>query len=100
MIGRISTLATILIMCHLVGDYVLQCDYIAKTKGDNQYHLFVHCMLYCLPFMTILEGRQLGLLFFTHIIIDSLKSTLGKITYKQDQILHYIVLVVILVWLI
>lgn len=39
----------ILIMCHLIGDYVLQIDFIAKTKGQNLYHLFVHCALYCLP---------------------------------------------------
>lgn len=35
-----------LVMCHLVGDYVLQIDFIAKTKGENWYHLLV----YCLPF--------------------------------------------------
>lgn len=42
-----------LILCHLVGDYVLQCDFIAKTKGSNLYHLFVHCALYCLPFVLL-----------------------------------------------
>ena len=35
-----------LVMCHLVGDYVLQIDFIAKTKGENWYHLIVHCLLY------------------------------------------------------
>lgn len=24
-----------LIICHFAGDYVLQCDFIAKTKGDK-----------------------------------------------------------------
>lgn len=36
----------LIIFCHLVGDYVLQSDFIAKTKGSNWYHLFVHCGLY------------------------------------------------------
>ena len=40
----------LLVFCHLVGDYVLQNDFIAKNKGSNWYHLFVHCALYCLPF--------------------------------------------------
>lgn len=40
----------LIIMCHLIGDYVLQSDFIAKTKGENWYHLFVHCALYVLPF--------------------------------------------------
>lgn len=25
----------LLVFCHLVGDYVLQNDFIAKTKGSN-----------------------------------------------------------------
>ena len=40
----------LIMFCHLVGDYVLQNDFIAKTKGTNWYHLFVHCTLYILPF--------------------------------------------------
>lgn len=39
-----------LVLCHLVGDYVLQSDFLAKTKGESWYHLLVHCLLYCLPF--------------------------------------------------
>ena len=41
----------LIVLCHLFGDYVLQCDFIASTKGKNWYHLFVHCALYCLPFL-------------------------------------------------
>ena len=82
-----------LILCHLVGDYVLQCDFIAKTKGSNLYHLFVHCALYCLPFV-LLYGIdwKIGILFASHIIIDVLKARFNKISYIIDQILHYIVL--------
>lgn len=39
----------LIVLCHLIGDYVLQCDFIAQTKGKNWYHLFVHCALYCVP---------------------------------------------------
>ena len=78
----------ILIMCHLVGDYVLQSDFIAKTKGENWYHLFVHCALYTLPF-----GVVYGFVWQTifHIFIDVLKARYKKITYTTDQILHYVV---------
>ncbi len=31
----------LIVLCHLIGDYVLQCDFIAQTKGKNWYHLFV-----------------------------------------------------------
>ena len=86
-----------LILCHLVGDYVLQCDFIAKTKGSNLYHLFVHCALYCLPFI-LLYGIdwKIGVLFVSHIIIDVLKARFNKISYIIDQILHYIVLFIFL----
>ena len=86
-----------LILYHLVGDYVLQCDFIAKTKGSNLYHLFVHCALYCLPFI-LLYGIdwKIGVLFASHIIIDVLKARFNKISYMIDQILHYIVLFIFL----
>ena len=56
-----------IILCHLFGDYVLQCDYIAKSKGDNWYHLFVHCALYTLPFCFCF-GYNIGALviFISH----------------------------------
>lgn len=81
-----------IIMCHLLGDYVLQVDFIAQTKGKNWYHLFVHSALYCLPFLIVfgLDWR-LALLFVSHMIIDPLKARWGKITYVQDQVLHYII---------
>ena len=82
-----------LILCHLLGDYVLQCDFIAKTKGKNIYHLFVHCALYCVPFI-ILYGYDIKTLYLivTHFIIDIAKSKYNFISYFQDQLLHYIVL--------
>jgi len=80
------------IFCHLVGDYVLQIDFIAKTKGENWYHLFVHCLLYILPFRVVYGvGWRLAVLFATHIIVDALKARYKKITYTQDQIAHYII---------
>ena len=88
----------ILIMCHLVGDYVLQCDFIAKTKGSNWYHLFVHCMLYALPFY-IMFGFNLNLLIVlvVHFIVDAGKARYNKITYIMDQVLHYAVLILYLI---
>jgi hypothetical protein len=80
-----------LIVCHLIGDYVLQTPFIAETKGKNWYHLFIHCALYCVPFF-ILYGIvwQLGLIFVSHLVIDPLKARYGKIDYTTDQALHYL----------
>lgn len=79
-----------IILCHLIGDYFLQVDFIANTKGSNWYHLIVHCILYIFPFY-VLFGFDWKLLplFLSHIIIDALKARWGKIGYPMDQFLHY-----------
>lgn len=87
----------LILFCHLLGDYVLQCDFIAKTKGSNWYHLFVHCVLYCLPFYIAFGLTwQLGLIFVAHMIIDPLKARYNKINYITDQVLHYAISMVYL----
>ena len=87
-----------LIFCHLIGDYVLQTDFIAKTKGDNWYHLLVHCFLYIVPFFYVFGITwQLAVILITHIIIDSLKARYKIINYVTDQVLHYLVILVYLI---
>ena len=81
-----------IIMCHLIGDYVLQSDFIAQTKGKNWYHLLVHCFLYIVPFYIVFgfDWRLIAILI-THIVIDPLKARWNKINYVTDQILHYVI---------
>ena len=87
----------ILIFCHLIGDYVLQNNFLATTKGENWYNLFVHCALYCLSFFIVFGITwQLVYIFITHFIIDSMKARYNKIGYLTDQICHYIVMLVYL----
>lgn len=94
MMSIAATLVTLL-FCHLVGDYILQTSFIAGTKGSNWYHLFVHCTLYCLPFLAMF-GYSWGimLLFVAHMIIDTLKARYTKISYPEDQIIHYLTILV------
>ena len=81
-----------IIFCHLVGDYPLQQDFIAKTKGENWYHLFVHCALYCVPFAVVYAiDVRLLILFITHFTTDALKARYEAIGYAYDQFLHYVV---------
>lgn len=80
-----------LLLCHLVGDYVLQIDFIAKSKGTNVYHLLVHCFLYSLPFYVVFGFVwQLIPLILLHIVIDLLKARYKLIPYWLDQVLHYL----------
>lgn len=89
----------ILVICHLIGDYFLQSEFIAKTKGQNWYHLFVHCILYVVPFY-IAFGLDLRLviIFISHVIIDALKARYHAISYLGDQVIHYVIMIIYLVW--
>ena len=80
-----------LILCHLVGDYVLQIDFIAKSKGDNPYHLLVHCLLYSVPFYLIFGFTwHLIPLILIHIVVDLSKARYKLIPYWLDQAIHYL----------
>lgn len=82
-----------LLCCHFIGDYVLQIDYIAQTKGKNWWHLIVHCFLYTLPFFLVFGWTwHLSVILFSHILVDTLKARYKKINYVTDQVLHLIVL--------
>lgn len=88
----------LLVICHMLGDYFLQVDFIASTKGKNWYHLIVHCMLYIVPFIIVfgLDWR-IYVLLLSHIIIDPLKARYNKISYVQDQMLHYLIMLIYMI---
>ena len=78
-----------ILMAHMLGDYVLQTDFLAKTKGKNWWHMIAHCITYTLPFAILISPDwRVGFLFATHIVIDTLKARLNKIDYWEDQFLH------------
>lgn len=84
-----------LIACHFVGDYVLQNDFLAKTKGSNFWHMLAHCVLYSVPFAIVFGfGWQLWVVIVAHIVVDPLKARWHKIGYAADQILHLITLAI------
>lgn len=84
-----------LVLCNLVGDYVLQSDFLAKTKGESWYHLLVHYLLYCLPFYLAFGFVwQLFVLFGVHVVVDTAKARYKKIGYATDQVIHYAVLLI------
>lgn len=79
-----------IIVAHMVGDYVLQSDYIAKAKETDIYLLVVHSFLYTLSFYLLFGfSWHLLVILIPHMIVDFLKTK--KITNLwQDQVIHYI----------
>ena len=87
-----------IIFCHLVGDYVLQSDFLAKTKGENWYHLLVHCALYCLPFYVAFGlSWKTAYIFIVHVITDALKARYKAMSYTRNQVIHYCSVLVFLI---
>lgn len=79
--------------CHMVGDYALQSDFLARTKGGNWWHLFAHCVLYSLPFAMVFgfDWRVLALLA-SHALVDATKARWQAIGYAADQASHILLM--------
>lgn len=92
------TLAYKLLAAHMLGDYVLQTDFLARSKGENWWHMLAHCVTYTIPFaVTFGVDWRIAVLLVTHVAIDALKARWSKISYTQDQIAHIIVMGVYLI---
>jgi hypothetical protein len=59
------------LLCHLIGDYCLQSDYMATEKVKRSVAAVYHCLLYtfCFTFLTY-KVNALCFIFATHFLID------------------------------
>ena len=59
------------IVAHLVGDYVIQSDWMANEKTKQSVAAGAHAITYTLPFALITQSAlALGIICGTHFIID------------------------------
>jgi len=64
------------LLCHLIGDYVLQSDWMASEKTKRLWPALVHAMVYAVPFMFLIDwhrpnpGYALSVIVITHQVID------------------------------
>lgn len=75
-----------IILAHLVGDYILQTDYMAQEKTRRWTPAILHGITYTLPFLFITQSPvALLIICVTHIIIDRFR--LAKyLVYLKNQI--------------
>lgn len=59
------------LVCHAIGDYILQSDYMAQTKTKRSVAALAHVVTYALPFLFLTRSWK-ALLFIvaTHFVID------------------------------
>lgn len=68
----------VLFLAHLVGDYLLQTEWMAKYKAEQWRPLLAHCFVYTLTVSvaaylflpTGLSWWAIGFVFLTHVILD------------------------------
>jgi len=55
---------------HLIGDYVLQNDWMAQNKVKKWVPALVHATVYSLPFLLLCWSWWWLMLYLTHLVID------------------------------
>ena len=79
-------------LCHLVGDYWLQNNWMARNKKKDWLPAIVHGIIYTLPFLLLTQSwLALLVICVTHIIIDHthIVSKLNQIKnwdFKQETL--------------
>lgn len=59
------------VLCHLVGDYVLQNHAMATRKTSSWLWASIHALVYTLPFLALTrDWRSLVVVAGTHVVID------------------------------
>ena len=59
------------LLCHAVGDYVLQSDWMATTKTKRSVAALAHVVTYALPFLLLRPSlAALAVIVGTHFVID------------------------------
>lgn len=57
-------------LLHLVGDYLLQNDWMAREKTRNSGAALVHATVYALPFLLVCWAWWWLLIWVSHFLID------------------------------
>ena len=92
----------VLLACHFVGDFGLQTKWMADFKGKNWGINFYHAATYTAVFVLFANFSMLAalVLLVSHFVIDPLKCRWELVKHVWvDQLLHFVVLVLIFLFL-
>ncbi len=88
----------ILLCCHLIGDFYLQADTLARHKQEQVTGVLIHSLLYVIPFVPLMCFLQISLgqagllvlaLGVTHFLVDSVTRRYCSFkSFLVDQSIH------------
>lgn len=63
------------VLCHLIGDYILQSDWMANEKTKKNIAALAHGFFYALPFLFLTGSHDWSFfaIWFAHYIVDHLR---------------------------
>lgn len=86
--ANLYSIFLILIWLHLMGDFILQSDWMAVNKSKSLLPLATHVMVYSIPFAIIFGWRygliNMGCHFITDFFTSRLTSYLWKLEKRHD----------------
>lgn len=97
------------ILAHYLLDYPLQSDFLARTKGSDNYSLLAHSIIYGLgmtltfKFIGVFSIAKALILVISHFIVDYVKShakdkSKALTTYLYiDQSIHLLINIILMV---
>jgi hypothetical protein len=73
------------LLCHLVGDYILQSDWMALNKNKKTLNCLVHVLIYTSCFLFITRSWiPLAFIAITHFIIDRFPIIVKSLIYIKN----------------
>ncbi|MCF7835621.1 MAG: DUF3307 domain-containing protein [Candidatus Marinimicrobia bacterium] len=93
-----------LVLCfvaHFIGDWPFQTTFMAENKGKSWEINFYHAAVYTATFIWIAHASWLAsiILLVSHFWIDALKARWKIIKHIwQDQLLHFLVIFLLIIF--
>jgi len=78
------------LLLHLIGDYILQNDWMAQNKKKGSWIGSIacqaHCIIYTIPFfLSTQDLLQIFLIYFTHYLIDRTNIVTKFLTLRNRE---------------
>jgi len=74
------------LLCHFVGDFWLQTDWMTMNKSKSSLHCFVHCLIYTACFLILTTSwKALLFIFVTHFILDRWHGIIKRMIWVKNH---------------